>query len=234
MDKLLTERDSASSLRIDREHQSLTHKVCDALRNAILAGEFEPGQRLIERMLCDLTGVSRTAIREALRTLEAEGLVVNIPNHGPTVATISRDQAEQIYTVRSLLEVKAVELFFARMQDHDLDALERALLGMEAAFADGDFARVHEEKKNFYDIIIGRCGNQIIEQMLKQLYAKMAILRHMTMAQTNRTVDAIAEMRDIYEALRSGSAKATRAASVRHLNAAATVALTALSRNDQR
>lgn len=233
MDNILTEQDSRSSLRIDREQQSLTHKVCDALRKAILTGEFEPGQRLIERTLCDLTGVSRTAIREALRTLEAEGLVVNIPNHGPIVTTISRAQAEQIYTVRSVLEVKAVELFFERMQEEDLVALEATVVGMEEAYADGDFARVNEEKKGFYDVVVGRCGNQIIEQMLKQLYAKMAILRHMTMAQSNRTVDAIGEMRAIYEALRSGSAKATRTACIRHLNAAETVALTALSRNER-
>ena len=229
LDNLPSDRNATYSLRIDREQQSLTHRVCEALRKAIISGEFEPGQRLVERTLCDLTGVSRTAIREALRTLEAEGLVVNIPNHGPTVVTISRDQAEQIYTVRLVLEVKAVELFLQRMQEEDLAALEQALSGMEKAYAAGDILRVNELKREFYDILISRCGNQIIEQMLRQLFAKMAILRHMTMAQTNRTFDAISEIRAIYEALESRSEEAARTACIRHVNAAAAVALNALS-----
>ncbi|MGV6874127.1 GntR family transcriptional regulator [Pseudochelatococcus sp. B33] len=229
----LTDQNAGYSLRIDREQQSLTHKVCDALRKAIISGEFEPGQRLVERMLCDLTGVSRTAIREALRTLEAEGLVVNIPNHGPTVVTISRDQAEQIYTVRLVLEVKAVELFLQHMQDEDLALLERALRGMEKACADGDIMRVNDLKREFYDIIVTRCGNQIIEQMLKQIFAKIAILRHMTMVQINRTFDAISEMRAMYEALASRDEEAARTACIRHVNAAAAVALNALSRNQK-
>lgn len=218
-----------SALRIDREQQSLTHKVREVLRKAIVSGEFKPGQRLVERTLCDLIGVSRTAIREALRALEAEGLVVNTANLGPMVAVISHEQAKQIYAVRFVLELKAVEFFLENITDENLTALRRALVGMEKSNEASDLEKVNEYKAEFYDILIGRCGNEIIGQMLRQIYGKMAILRHMTMALSNRTSGAIREMRALYDALEAGDAKATKAAAVRHLNAAATVALTALS-----
>jgi GntR family transcriptional regulator, trigonelline degradation regulator len=219
---------SGFSLRIAREQESLTHKVVAALRRAIVDGEFEPGQRLVERTLCDLTGVSRTAIREALRTLEAEGLVVNIANHGPTVATISREQAEQIYTVREVLEVKAVELFLRRMGAVDLAALKKTVIAMEAAHAAGNTARVNAAKRDFYDVLIGRCGNEIIQQVLAQLFAKMAILRQMTMGQSNRTAEAIGELREVFDALAQRDEEAAREACLRHVKAAASVALGAL------
>ncbi len=71
------------------------------LRSAIGSGLFKPGQRLIERELCEQVGVGRTSIREALRQLEAEGLVTTIPHRGPIVSTISVEEAEQLYDLRA-------------------------------------------------------------------------------------------------------------------------------------
>ena len=130
------------------------------MRNAILEGRFAPGQRLVERNLCELTGVSRTAVREALRSLEAEGLVVNVPNRGPTVARLTRRDAEDIYTVRALLEVKAVELFMQSATAADLATLGDHLEQMEAAHGRGDLELVNTVKKQYYDIFVGGCGRE--------------------------------------------------------------------------
>uniref|UniRef100_UPI0035161B75 GntR family transcriptional regulator n=1 Tax=Cognatishimia sp. TaxID=2211648 RepID=UPI0035161B75 len=72
-------------------------------------GFFQPGQRLVERPLCDQLGVSRTVIRETMRYLEAEGLVDILPGRGPIVAKISREDARQIYDIRRMLETSAAE-----------------------------------------------------------------------------------------------------------------------------
>lgn len=222
--------DLGGALRVDRENQTLTRKVSEGLRNAILSGQFEPGQRLVERVLCDMTGVSRTAVREALRALEAEGLVINVPNRGPTVTSISQKEAEDIYTVRSLLEVKAAELFMEKMTDEDLAVLGRTLTEMEAAHAKGDLELVNIWKKKFYAKFVGECGNEIISRTLDQLYAKISVLRHMTMAQHNRTGAAIGELRMIYDAMAARDVKAAKRACLRHVAAAASVALEALSK----
>src|ERR1700761_1467063 len=95
---------SSTELQIVRKSATLRLLVEDKLRAAIATGRFKPGQRLIERELCELTGVGRTSIREALRQLEAEGLVTTIPHRGPSVSTMTADEAEQLYALRALLE----------------------------------------------------------------------------------------------------------------------------------
>ena len=85
------------NLQISKQPATLRLIVEGRLRSAISAGDFKPGQRLIERELCELTGVGRTSIREALRQLEAEGLITNIPHRGPSVSTISAEEAQQLY-----------------------------------------------------------------------------------------------------------------------------------------
>jgi DNA-binding GntR family transcriptional regulator len=78
---------SATDMRVVRNTVTLRQQVLEVLRSAILNFQFKPGDRLIERELCEMTGVSRTSVREALRHLESEGLVQNLPNKGPMVAT---------------------------------------------------------------------------------------------------------------------------------------------------
>src|SRR5687768_10346139 len=85
--------------------------VLRKLRDAILSGLFQPGQRLLERELVEQMGVSRTPIREALRKLELEGLVTTVPYKGPIVTLPTLEDARQLYEVRAALEGEAVALF---------------------------------------------------------------------------------------------------------------------------
>lgn len=228
---LLAERaamPSADLLWVERDGQTLTQRVCDSLRDAILSGRFEPGKRLVERTLCEMTGVSRTAVREALRALETEGLVVNVPNRGPTVVAIGLEEAMEIYDVRQILETRAVELFVKRMTEEELKALSEAMTEMERAYEARDFERIHAEKRQFYAILVNGCGNRTVARMLGQLHAKIAVLRNMTMAQESRTRSAIAEMRVIFDAIKERDVRLAKRACWRHVEAAATVALEAL------
>ena len=94
--------DTSSSLRVGPIAAPVRSQTVGNLRDAILAGRFAPGERLVEAELCRLLGVSRPSIREALRQLEAERLVVITPFKGPAVARIEWPEAEQIYEVRVL------------------------------------------------------------------------------------------------------------------------------------
>jgi DNA-binding GntR family transcriptional regulator len=91
----------ASSFAVTRIAAPVRTQVERHLRQAILSGHFRPGDRLIARELCELFGVSRTALREALRSLEGHGLVVTIPQKGLVVATMTLQEAEEIYRVRA-------------------------------------------------------------------------------------------------------------------------------------
>ena len=89
----------------------MRHQVAEVLRAAITTGRFAPGQRLVEKDLCELTGVSRASVREALRQLESEGLIQTLPNRGPLVSRLSTQDAASIYQVRGALEALAAQLF---------------------------------------------------------------------------------------------------------------------------
>ena len=95
-------------LRIVKERQTLQALTTQKLRDAILTGHFKPEQRLVERDLCEQTGVSRTSVREALRHLESEGLVERRPNEGIFVASVTLEEARQIYEVRAALIICSV------------------------------------------------------------------------------------------------------------------------------
>src|SRR6476659_10558695 len=90
-----------STLRIE-DVPTVRSMVAQKLREAIMSGKLKPGQRLVERELCEMTGVSRPSIREALRLLEADGLVRTVPHRGPLGSTISLDDAKQLYAARAI------------------------------------------------------------------------------------------------------------------------------------
>src|SRR5277367_656435 len=89
---------------IERSAAPLRRQVLEELRSSIISGRLLPGARLIERELIAMMGVSRTVIREALRQLEAEGLVSNIPNKGPIVRELTIEEAKDLYAIRAVLE----------------------------------------------------------------------------------------------------------------------------------
>ena len=90
--------------RLGATHQSLREVIADEVRTAILDGRFQPGERLVEDRLAAAYGVSRNPVREALRALEGEGLVVVKPRRGAFVATLSGDEAHEIIELRAALE----------------------------------------------------------------------------------------------------------------------------------
>ena len=102
-------------LKIETPPQTLREIVLERMRGAILSGRFKSGERLVERTLCDQLGVSRSVVREAIRYLEAEGLVEIMANKGPMVARMDWAQAAQIYDIRMLLEQSAASACAASM-----------------------------------------------------------------------------------------------------------------------
>src|SRR5699024_10282630 len=103
--------------------EMLHNKVCSVLRKAILKGELQAGERLVQAQLAEAIGVSRMPIREALRTLELEGLVVMEPHKGAVVRPISKEDIEEIYELRIALEPLALKKSVPNFTKQDLETL---------------------------------------------------------------------------------------------------------------
>ena len=221
----------AADLQITRETVTLRLRVEEKIRGAIIAGHFKPGTRLVERELCELLGVGRTSVREALRQLEAEGLVTTVPHRGPTVRQLTVAEAEQLYAVRALLEGYAGRHFAIRDPDlvkHDLAALGRAVGALEQAT--GREALI-AAKTAFYGALMSGGGNLVITQMLTTLHNRITLLRLTSMTQPGRMAESMKEVRAIYSAIQQRDGTRAEAACIKHINAAAAVALAVLAKS---
>src|SRR5690606_1680952 len=110
--------------------------------------------------------------REALRQLEAEGLIKMLPQKGPVVAEITVEEARHIYQVRAALEGLAGRLCATRATDEQIDALVQAERELEAAYASGDMALVLQAKTRFYEILMDGGGNPVAASILRSLHAR--------------------------------------------------------------
>ena len=155
------------------EYLPLRDVVFNTLRQAILKGELEPGERLMEIQLAERLGVSRTPIREAIRKLELEGLVLMIPRKGAEVAKISARSLRDVLEVRRALEELAIELACQRMSEDDVEALKKAQGGFKSAIVDGDAMRIAETDEHYHDVIYAGTGNVKLVQMLNNLREQM-------------------------------------------------------------
>ena len=199
------------------------------LREAIINGYFKPGERLVERKLCKLMGVSRTPLREALRQLETEGLVEIESFSGPRVATVSLDQAKDIYQIRMLLESFAFKLFAQHAAKKDIKALRGAFERINKVVDKDETDQLVKLKDGFYEILLKRCGNQLICTMLMSLNARIAFLRRTSLSQSGRPNESVAEIEKIVEAIEKHDADAAWEASINHLKMARENALKKLN-----
>ena len=150
------------------------------LREAILTLRLRPGARLVERDLVGKLGASRTAVRTALQSLEAEGLVVRGRRGVFSVATLSPDEARQIYEVRAALEPAMARQFVSRATDAEVAALGEAVARAEAAARDGNGPAYVDAYRAFYAVLLAGSGNAIARQIIEMLEARITWLRHLT------------------------------------------------------
>mgnify|MGYP001154211717 CR=1 FL=1 len=147
--------------------------VFNTLRQAILKGELEPGERLMEIQLAQKLGVSRTPIREAIRKLELEGLVVMIPRKGAEVARITEKDMKDVLEVRGTLEELAVALACRHVTDEAVDELKMANKLFEAAVVAKDVVRIVDADVEFHDVIYKMTDNQRLIQLINSLSEQM-------------------------------------------------------------
>jgi DNA-binding GntR family transcriptional regulator len=219
---------NAPSLRVERTPAPVRAQLVDNLRQAILDHHFAPGQRLIERELVELTGVSRTSVREALRELAAEGLVQTIPNRGVVVAALDAEEARQLYQVRSVLEGLAGRLFVENATDAHRRALHKSMTTIERLAARGQ--SILEPKDHFYEILFAGGGNVALHQTASSLHARVRALRSLSLSVPGRTGETLSELHDIMSAIDAGDAEGAERACRRHVASAGAVVDKALGR----
>jgi DNA-binding GntR family transcriptional regulator len=214
--------------RVVRIAAPLRQSVTESIRNAIAVGRFKPGERLPERGLCEMTGVSRTLVREALRQLESEGLIKVLPHRGPIVAGVTVEQAEGIYQVRRELEGLASQLFAEGANEAQRKAMNDAFRALKSAFHSDDTVVRLNAKNRFYECLVEGSGNEALGLALRMLNSRVMVLRATSLKARGRSKESIRELGELMDALMARKGKAAREAAMRHVSNAAAVAITRL------
>lgn len=155
------------------EFLPLRDVVFNTLRQAILRGELKPGERLMEIQLANKLGVSRTPIREAIRKLELEGLVLMIPRKGAEVAEITEKNMLDVLEVRRALEELAVKLACERITEEEIQELKDAADTFQKILSEKDITKIAEADEAFHDVIFKSTGNDRLIQLLNSLREQM-------------------------------------------------------------
>jgi DNA-binding GntR family transcriptional regulator len=213
-----------NSLSVVRNMPTLRLQALEKLRQAIVEGTFAPGSRLVERKLCVMLDVSRTVVREILRQLEAEGWVINRPYKGPMVATISLEEARQMYEIRIALEGLAAKLCAIRATDEQIKRLEKVVEVMAVAARKSDIERQIKTIEQFYEVLLEGAGNALMSSYLASQRSRLARLRSLSLSQPERAAVSVDEKARIVAAIQARDPALAQKYSEAHVEAAAAAA----------
>lgn len=187
-------------IRLD-SYQPLREVVCETLREAIVGGVLKPGERLMEIQLAEELGVSRTPVREAIRKLELEGFVIMIPRRGTYVADLSIKDINEVFEVRTALDVLAAGLAAERITDDELEKMERLLVHIGEYIEKGDMDKIVEADSQFHDILYQATRNDRLVQIINNLREQLTRFRSISMAYPGRLKNTLEEHSRLVEAL---------------------------------
>lgn len=189
-------------LKID-SYQPLRDVIFETLRKSIISGDIKPGERLMEVSLADQMGVSRTPVREAIRRLEAEGLVTMIPRKGTHVSELSVKDIMDVLEVRAVLDQLATALAAKRMQTAQIKALEsihkQYITNVEKENMEGAIRKDVE----FHDVIYAASGNPRLVAVASSLREHVYRFRVIYMKDNLIAENVLHEHEEILEALRN-------------------------------
>jgi len=208
--------------------KTLKETALNQLREAITLGHFAPGERLIERVLCDQLGVSRTVIRECIRHLESDQLVTSKANVGPTVATLNLDEVKEIYEIRSMLEVSAVRSCAANADEAVIAKLENYCAAIATGLDQGKIKEVLMDTRLFYQTIFITGNKTVAWDLVERLNGRIGQLRAVTLNTIGRSTAGPKNLLAIVAAIKAHDIDAAVKACTDHLEQAKQIALNEL------
>ncbi len=191
--------------------------VFENLREAILEGRLEPGQRMMEIQLAEQLGVSRTPVREAIRKLELEGLVIMIPRKGAYVADVSIKDILEVLEIRAILEGLAASLAATRMSDEEIDELEMISYQFKKCYQKDDIEGMIEKDVEFHDRIFNSARNEKLNHIVQGLREQIYRFRVTYISEYNKAKELVEEHENILEAISQRDAEKANEYALKHI-----------------
>ena len=237
--------DNLTKLNLDN-YKPLRDVVFESLRTAILEGKLKSGQRLMEVQLAEQLGVSRTPIREAIRKLELEGLVIMLPRKGAYVADMSFKDLIDVLEIRASLEGLAASLASGRRRDEDIEGLEKLAREFEESVKSGDIEEVLKKGKivvlnmnifhtvdvlefneevlkkdvEFHEYIFSLANNKKLYQIINSLWEQVHRFRVTYVSDYEASLSLVEEHNKIFEAIKEGNCELAQKYATEHIELA--------------
>lgn len=211
--------DSLTKLNLDN-YKPLRDVVFENLRTAILDGNLKAGQRLMEVQLAEQLGVSRTPIREAIRKLELEGLVIMLPRKGAYVANMSFKDLIDVLEIRASLEGLAASLASERRRDEDIIELERVAKEFEKSVRETNIDDVLKKDVEFHEKIFIMANNKKLYQLITSLWEQVHRFRVTYVSNYEASLSLVDEHNRILEAIKEGDSELAKKYATEHIELA--------------
>ena len=195
----------------------ISEEIAKRLRDEIISGVYKPRERLIEAELSKKYNVSRTPIREAIKQLEAAGLIKVEPYHGAVIAEIDAEEIRDIYETRCALEGTAAYLATIRMTPERLVLLEQSLSKLEQYVREKEKVGYTEENERFHQLIYSQCGNKVLLGLINDLLERTATFRHLSFRSTSNIRLTLKDHKNLFHAIKAGDAAKAQALSAEHI-----------------
>lgn len=200
-----------------KENKSLTSLIFDKIREDILSDFYMPGDKIVEAKLAEELGVSRTPVREALKQLELDGLVDNIPNRGVVVKGISKQDIQDIYTIRVAIEGIAARWAVQRMDDQVIEDLKEIYDLMEFYTFKNDLDRIFELNTRFHETVYVATHSRYLEQVLRDFQLFIKSTRNRSLQTIGRAKDALEEHKAILDGFMERDPEKAYHATINHI-----------------
>lgn len=204
--------------------KTLKDTALEQLRLGIMIGQLAPGQRLVERTICEQLGVSRTVVRECIRHLESEHLVT-FSAGGSSVAVLESDEIRQIYHLRAMLESEAVRHCAEQATPELVEMLQEGLIQIRDNLHAGDVVEALAHSYAFYERLFVTAGMTVAWELTERLNGRIGRLRFMTLSTQERSVKGPNNLQEIVNNIAKGDSKAAVKACRKHIDEACRMGL---------
>ena len=199
------------------ERQTVASMTCDAIRDRILRGEYPEGSPLRQDAIAAELAVSRIPVREALRQLEAEGLVTVQPHRGATVSSLSPDEIDELFDLRASIEPDLLRLAIPRLGTDEHQCADEVIAASESALRKGDVSAWGELNWQFHSTLYAAAGRQATLDLLRKLHQQTERYSRMQLTLTHAGEKTSAEHRQILHAVKRREVKRATAILRRHI-----------------
>lgn len=194
---------SKFELKLD-QYKPLREIVFETIRNAIISGDIKPGERLMEVQMAEALGVSRTPVREAIRKLELEGLVIMLPRKGAYIADLSVKDLTEVMEIRASLEGLAAGLASVRIDQAEIEELEIKALKFHKSIENDDVEELINMDLEFHDAIFRASRNERLIQLNNNLREQVQRFREIYHKKVNKSKETSKEHYEMVEAISRG------------------------------